>query len=93
MSQSAIIAIIIVSVELGVLCVYLNEIYKKVVLKIGENSLKNSQIDLLQTFSLRLINENKHLKVERDEAMNDAVRLHKSINKMSKTMQNGTGIK
>lgn len=93
MSQSAIIAIGIFSIELGLVCLYLNKLAKDMEMKISENSLKNSQIDLLQRVTLNVMNENKHIKTERDDAMNDAVRLHKSNVKLTKAIQNGVGTK
>ena len=90
MSQSAIIAIGIVSIEFLILAGILFYLYKRTRDIIGENVLRNSTYTLLEHNYWRDKREIKNLKAQLEEAIADSLGAHEAMDKMNKIIQNGS---
>ena len=91
MTETQIIAALGISiVHFGLIWILLHMMYRKIAVKINENSLKNSTFSLLEHSYWKRVSEIKDLEIRLNEAMADSVRAHKQLDEVAtKLMDNG----
>lgn len=89
-TRTIITALIISIANFGVIWFLLYMMYRKIAVKINENSLKNSTFSLLEHSYWKRVSEIKDLEIRLSEAMADSVRAHKQMDEIAtKLMESG----